>query len=52
VRAIPDFSLPDTDGNPVQLSRHMDSWPTILTFNRGNYCPKDRRQLVGVGPHR
>ena len=43
---FPDFTLPDTNDNPVQLSQFMGGWPTILTFNRGNFCPKDRRQLL------
>ena len=43
---FPDFSLDDTEGKPVQLGRYMDGWPTIVTFNRGNYCPKDHRQLT------
>lgn len=34
---FPDFALPDTEGNTVVLSEYLDGWPTILTFNRGNY---------------
>ena len=34
---FPDLSLPNQDGELVQLSRIMRGWPTILTFNRGNY---------------
>jgi len=43
---FPDFVLPDTDGSNVVLSQYAGGWPTILTFHRGNYCPKDRRQLT------
>jgi hypothetical protein len=25
--------------------------PTIVTFNRGNYCPKDRRQLMNYATY-
>ena len=48
---FPDFSLPDTEGKPLQLGRYMDGWPTVVTFNRGNYCPKDRRQLINYAVH-
>ena len=34
---FPDFSLPDQEGNVSRLSQLMRGWPTILTFNRGNY---------------
>jgi peroxiredoxin len=37
---FPDFSLPDTDGSLVPLEQRMDGWPTIVTFNRGNYVPR------------
>ena len=42
---FPDFSLPDTKKEMVTLSECMEGMPTVITFNRGNYCPKDRRQL-------
>jgi len=44
--SFPDFSLPDTKEDMVTLSKFMEEMPTIITFNRGNYCPKDRRQLL------
>lgn len=34
---FPDFSLPDTSGEVVQLSELMDGWPTMLVFERGKY---------------
>lgn len=43
--SFPDFSLPDTKKEIVTLSEFMEGMPTVITFNRGNYCPKDRRQL-------
>lgn len=35
--SFPDFELPDTDNKVMRLSERMDGWPTVLTFNRGNY---------------
>ena len=43
---FPDFSLPNTMKEMVTLSEYMGGMPTVVTFNRGNYCPKDRRQLL------
>lgn len=43
---FPDFSLPNTMNELVTLSEFMGEMPTVITFNRGNYCPKDRRQLL------
>ena len=34
---FPDFSLLNIDGLVVQLSQLMQGWPTVVTFNRGNY---------------
>ena len=34
---FPDFTLPDHNGQEVQLGQLMGGWPTVLTFNRGNY---------------
>ena len=34
---FPDLELPDTDNKVMRLSERMDGWPTVLTFNRGNY---------------
>ena len=44
-KLFPDVSLPDTQKEMVTLSEFMKGMPTVVTFNRGNYCPKDRRQL-------
>ena len=45
-KVFPDFSLRETSNSLVSLSEFMEEMPTIITFNRGNYCPKDRRQLL------
>lgn len=34
---FPDIELADHTGAPQKLSALMGGWPTILTFNRGNY---------------
>ncbi len=35
----PDFSLPDQDGNMVQLSDFKDKRHVLLLFVRGDWCP-------------
>ena len=35
----PDFSLPNVNGEPVQLSELVKNGPLVLSFYRGGWCP-------------
>lgn len=35
----PDFTLPDTDGNPVTLSKLLEGGPAILAFYVKAFTP-------------
>jgi peroxiredoxin len=35
----PDFTLTNSDGNEVSLNSLLFNGPTIISFNRGNWCP-------------
>jgi peroxiredoxin len=35
----PDFTLPDSHGNPVTLSALLAKGPAVVTFYRGGWCP-------------
>lgn len=41
----PDFTLEDTQGNPVTLSSARGKTPTVLVFYRGYWCPFCAQQL-------
>ncbi|WP_390217040.1 peroxiredoxin-like family protein [Halobacillus seohaensis] len=41
----PDFSLPDPNGNQVNLSNQLNVGPVILTFYRGGWCPYCNMEL-------
>lgn len=43
---FPDFELPDHRSDLRKLSQILGDFPGVLTFNRGYFCPKDRRQLT------
>ncbi len=45
---FPDYELPDQTGKHRKLSEIQQGDPMILMLSRGNYCPKDRRQLEGL----
>ena len=45
---FPDYELSDYTGKRRTLSQLQGGDPTILTLNRGGFCPKDRRQLEGL----
>jgi peroxiredoxin len=45
---FPDYELPDHTGKHRKLSEIQQDDPMILMLSRGNYCPKDRRQLEGL----
>jgi peroxiredoxin len=45
---FPDYELPDHTGKHRTLSEIQQGDPLIVMLSRGNYCPKDRRQLEGL----
>ncbi len=45
---FPDYDLPDHTGKHRKLSEIQQDDPMVLMLSRGNYCPKDRRQLEGL----
>ena len=48
---FPDFELPDQHGQSHKLSALLRGFPGVLIFNRGYFCPKDRRQLTNYVEH-
>lgn len=47
-RRAPDFSLSDTDGNPVSLSEKLKSGPVVLVFYYGYHCNHCVSQLFAL----
>jgi peroxiredoxin len=45
---FPDYELPDHTGKHHTLSEIQQGDPMIVMLSRGNFCPKDRRQLEGL----
>jgi len=45
---FPDYDLPDHTGKHRTLSEIQQGDPMIVLLSRGNFCPKDRRQLEGL----
>ncbi|GGF25252.1 alkyl hydroperoxide reductase [Halobacillus andaensis] len=41
----PDFTLPDPNGNSINLSNQLDIGPVIVTFYRGGWCPYCNMEL-------
>lgn len=51
---LPDFVLPDTDGQLVALADLVATGPAIVSLNRGHWCPYCRlelRALARAQPH-
>jgi len=44
----PDFTLPDVNGQPVQLSELLKKGPVVLIFYRGAWCPYCNLQLYAL----
>jgi peroxiredoxin len=42
---VPDFRLPDVDGNLVGLADLHQGRPLVIMFFRGEFCPTARRDL-------
>src|SRR6476646_1558114 len=45
---FPDYELSDHTGKHRKLSELQGPDPMIVVLSRGGYCPKDRRQSVGL----
>jgi peroxiredoxin len=45
---MPDFCLPDHDGQLVRLSTMLENSPVVLAFHRGHWCPYCRLNMVGL----
>ncbi|MEQ8744537.1 peroxiredoxin-like family protein [Parasphingorhabdus sp.] len=50
-RAVPDFTLPMTDGGKFQLSQRLGDNFTLLLFYRGMHCPICKMQLRDLQRH-
>lgn len=42
---MPEFALPDENGQVVSLSSMLQSGPTVISINRGHWCPYCRLEL-------
>ena len=42
---MPEFQLPDEQGRLVSLSSLLRSGPTVISFNRGHWCPYCKLEL-------
>jgi len=42
---MPDFTLPDENGRIVSLSSLLRAGPTVISINRGHWCPYCRLEL-------
>ncbi len=43
---FPDYELPDHTNTKRKLSFLQQNYSMILVLSRGNYCPKDKQQLL------
>jgi peroxiredoxin len=43
---MPEFLLPDDDGNLVSLSSLLKQGPVVVSINRGHWCPYCRLELL------
>jgi len=50
-KAVPDFTLPMTDGGKFQLSQRLGENFTLLLFYRGVHCPICKMQLRDLQRH-
>ncbi|WP_373492105.1 peroxiredoxin-like family protein [Parasphingorhabdus sp.] len=50
-RAVPDFTVPMTDGGKFQLSQRLGDGFTLLLFYRGLHCPICKMQLRDLQRH-
>ena len=45
---MPDFMLPDHDGNIVVLGSILEGGPAVIAFHRGHWCPFCRLSMIGL----
>jgi len=45
---MPDFTMPDQDGNLIGLQEILAHGPAVLAFHRGHWCPYCRLNMVGL----
>ncbi len=45
---VPDFSLPDSNGDCIRLYEFLKNGPVILVFYRGSWCPYCNIHLRGM----
>jgi peroxiredoxin len=46
--SMPQFSLPDENGNLVSLASVLRNGPAVISFNRGHWCPYCKLELRGL----
>jgi peroxiredoxin len=49
---VPDFELPDQNGQVIRLSDRFERSPVLLAFFRGHWCPYCRRYLCKLQANR
>ena len=45
---VPEFSLPDENGNPITSAALLNRGPLVICFFRGRWCPYDVTQLEAM----
>ncbi|MFM5895565.1 MAG: peroxiredoxin-like family protein [Novosphingobium sp.] len=45
---MPDFTMPDQDGQFISLREILSRGPAVLAFHRGHWCPYCRLNMVGL----
>jgi peroxiredoxin len=45
---MPDFCLPDHEGQLVKLQFLLENGPVVIAFHRGHWCPYCRLNMVGL----
>lgn len=48
---VPDFTLPNVDGQQVRLSALLKQGPVVLSFYRGGWCPYCNLELRALQAH-
>lgn len=45
---VPDFILPDVNGQPISIKSYLEKGPLILSFQRGSWCVYCNLELHGL----